>query len=296
MLRLGIMSAFSSSFSFLFFLFFFARPRALRKIFSLISTPQNRARRNKLGFFVWTFDARPLTPRKTDHFFPSPLLSSPPRPPSLEQFWLVVHYGGGLYIFGDTYVKYSMYAYSKPYCRVPAYLVGMAFGFLNERWVSDESRRPALSPTATATFLSAAGVALLACVFVPLSDYRDAESWPPWANGLFLAFSRPLWATALGVITTACALGRLPRLNAFLSSPLWTPLARLTFGAYLMHPVVIKWLAGTATASYHFSMHYIASCALFNAACAFSLAAVMWLVVERPVMNIESALRAGKRL
>ena len=213
-----------------------------------------------------------------------------------EQYFLVVHYGGGLYVFGDTYTNYSMYAYSKPYCRVPAYLVGMAFGFLNERWISHESCRPSLSPTATASYISAAAVALLACVFVPLSDYRDAESWPAWANGLFLVLVRPVWAAGLGVITTACMLGQLPRLNAFLASPAWTPFARLTFGAYLMHPVVIKWFAGTATASYHFSKHYMASCALLNAACAFALAAVLWLVVERPCMNLESALRSGRRL
>lgn len=208
----------------------------------------------------------------------------------------MLQYRGGLYIFGDTYLSYSYYAYSKPYCRIPAYLVGLAFGFLNQRWVSDENHRPIPSTFAGAFYLSAAGVALLACVFVPLSDYRDAESWPPWANGLFLTFSRPVWATGLGVITTACALGRLPRLHAFLASPMWTPFARLTFGAYLMHPVVIKWFAGTATASYHFSMHYIASCALFNTVCAYALAAVLWLVVERPVMNIESALRGRRRL
>lgn len=212
------------------------------------------------------------------------------------QFWLVVHHGGGLYIFGDTYTNYSLHAYSKPYCRIPAYLVGMAFGFINERWISDETRQPKLSPTTRACYLSAAAVGLLACVFVPLSDYRDAESWPPWANGLFLTFSRPVWAASLGVITTGCTLGKLPKLNAFLASPRWIPLARLTFGAYLMHPVVIKWFAGTATASYHFSMHYVASSALFNTVCAFALAAVLWLVVERPVMNVESELRGSRRL
>ena len=88
-----------------------------------------------------------------------------------------------MYIFGESYVKYSYYAYSKPYCRVPAYLVGMAFGFVNESWASDPSKVPDFSRSQGASFLAAAFVALLACVFAPLSDYRDPESWPPWANG-----------------------------------------------------------------------------------------------------------------
>mmetsp|Transcript_21996 Transcript_21996/g.54460 ORF Transcript_21996/g.54460 Transcript_21996/m.54460 type:complete len:331 (+) Transcript_21996:3-995(+) len=216
-------------------------------------------------------------------------------------FWLVVEHGGGLYIFGDTYLKYSYWAYSKPYCRIPAYLVGMAFGFLNERWgaeLADEliRRRVKLSAGTWGAWLAASGAVLLGCVFLPLSDYRDAESWPPWANGLFLACSRPLWAAALGVITTACAVGHLPALNGLLASPLWTPFARLTFGAYLLHPVVIKWFAGTATSSYHFSIHYLASASLLNAACAFALAAALWLVVERPIMTLEGLLRRSTRL
>ena len=89
----------------------------------------------------------------------------------------------GMYIFGESYVKYSYYAYSKPYCRVPAYLVGMAFGgFVNESWASDPSKVPDFSRSQGASFLAAAFVALLACVFAPLSDYRDPESWPPWGE------------------------------------------------------------------------------------------------------------------
>lgn len=211
------------------------------------------------------------------------------------QYWLVVSRGAGCYIFGDTWTKYSYYAYSKPYTRVPAHLVGMAFGFLNDRWISDESRPPRISAPALRSTLAAAAVGLLACVFGPLSDYMDAESWPPWLNGAFLTLCRPVWAAGLGVVATACGLGKAPRIDAFLAAPAWTPLARLTFGAYLMHPVVIKWFAGTATASYHFSPHYMVSCALLNATCAYALAAALWLVVERPTMNATSASRTRVR-
>lgn len=210
-----------------------------------------------------------------------------------SQFWLVVRHDLGCYVFGDTWRKYAYHAYSKPYTRVPAHLVGMAFGFLNERWISDAATRPSVSAPALRSTLVAAAAALLACVFAPLSDYRDAESWPPWANGLFITFSRPLWAAALGVVATACAAGRLPRVDAFLAHPAWTPLARLTFGAYLMHPVVIKWFAGTATAPYHFSPHYMVSCAMLNAACAFALAAALWLTVEKPGMRLAAAVAGG---
>jgi peptidoglycan/LPS O-acetylase OafA/YrhL len=89
-----------------------------------------------------------------------------------------------------------------------------------------------------------------------------------------------------------CAAGRLEGLNAFLAHPGWIPFARLTFGTYLMHPVVIKWFAGTATSSYHFGWRYMAAHAMLNAAFSFLLAAGMYLLVERPVM---SALKRGRR-
>ena len=85
-------------------------------------------------------------------------------------------------------------------------------------------------------------------------------------------------------------------MDGFLAHPAWTPLARLTFGAYLfMHPVVIKWFAGTATAPYHFSPHYMVSCAMLNAACAFALAAALWLAVEKPGMRLAAAVAGARK-
>ena len=80
-----------------------------------------------------------------------------------------------------------------------------------------------------------------------------------------------------------------------LAAPAWTPFARLTFGAYLFHPVAIKWFAGTATSTYHFSIHHVLSDAAFNAVCAFACAAVTWLVVERPTMSATSGLTSRRR-
>ena len=210
----------------------------------------------------------------------------------LFQFWLVVHYDLGCYVFGESWRDYSYYAYSKPYTRVPAHLVGMAFGFVNERWVSDQAMRPNLNRAAVKTWGAAAVTALFACVLAPLSDYMDPESWSPWANATFITLCRPMWAAGLGIIATLCAAGQLEGLNAFLAHPGWTPFARLTFGAYLMHPVVIKWFAGTATSSYHFGWRYMMAHALFNSAFSFLFAAIAWLLVERPVM---SAMKRGTR-
>ena len=126
----------------------------------------------------------------------------------LFQFWLVVH-TTWVAVFGESWQDYSYYAYSKPYTRVPAHLVGMAFGFVNERWVSEPAMRPNLNRAAVKTWGAAAVTALFACVLAPLSDYRDPESWSSWVNAIFTTLCRPVWAAGLGIIATLCAAGQL---------------------------------------------------------------------------------------
>merc|ERR1712232_1125685 len=58
--------------------------------------------------------------------------------------WLIVQHHLSIYIFDSHYKEYSYYAYSKPYNRAPAYLVGVAAAWLldelESRGVSRSSR------------------------------------------------------------------------------------------------------------------------------------------------------------
>lgn len=84
-------------------------------------------------------------------------------------------------------------------------------------------------------------------------------------------------------------------MDAFLSHPAWVPFARLTYGAYLVHPVLIKLLAGNATAAVHFSAQDLASRAVANVLCSFAAAAVLYLLVERPVLTLLTLLGGGRQ-
>merc|ERR1719387_1853721 len=43
---------------------------------------------------------------------------------------LVIRHHLSIYVFDDNYTRYSYYAYSKPYTRIPAYFVGIMAAWL----------------------------------------------------------------------------------------------------------------------------------------------------------------------
>jgi peptidoglycan/LPS O-acetylase OafA/YrhL len=214
--------------------------------------------------------------------------------------WLVWKYKLSVYVFDDHYKDYSYYAYSKPYTRIPAYFVGMA-----SAWVLDNMERihgitrPLLASSRQKTwaallaFLSFA--TMLFIIIIPATDFGlSKNSWGALPNMLYIAFSRPLWAACWAVITILCYYDLLPLVNSFLAHRWWTPLARLTYGAYLVHPMVIKLAAGRSLQFYHFSTADVLYRWVGNCIMAYMGSAALWVLVERPAMTMTSALLKKK--
>jgi peptidoglycan/LPS O-acetylase OafA/YrhL len=56
---------------------------------------------------------------------------------------------------------------------------------------------------------------------------------------------------ATAVVATLCFRGDAPALDAFLGHPFWVPLARLSYGAYLIHPIVLNFMVLTRATKVH---------------------------------------------
>merc|ERR1719382_2041572 len=198
--------------------------------------------------------------------------------------WLIVRYHLSVYLFDHHMNDYFYWSYSKPYCRFPAFMVGIATA-----WVLDELEQRGV----TRGELPPAGL-LLFMVFVPVTDFgANKNTWGDLASVLYLDFGRMAWAMCWAVITLLCYYGHLPAVNGFLSHRLWTPLARLTYGAYLLHPLVIKLAAGRALHYYTFSGMDMFYRHFGNVVCAYGGAVVLWALVERPTMTFTSAMMKG---
>merc|ERR1712072_529922 len=211
--------------------------------------------------------------------------------------WLVIKYKLGVYIFDKEYTRYSYYAYSKPYTRIPAYFDGLVAAWLLDemelRGITRESRPFTRSAKMAATVAAALSVAVLIFLtFVSATDFGNSkESWSLLTSVLYIDFSRPAWAVCLAVLTLLCYYDYLPLLNGFMAHSYWTPLARLTYGAYLVHPLMIKLAAGRSFQFYTFNAWDIAYRFMGNAILAYSGSVLLWCLVERPCMTIFSPAR-----
>lgn len=211
--------------------------------------------------------------------------------------WLIAKHHLTPYVFDDHYVDYSYYAYSKPYNRAPAYFVGITAAWLLEAF---EERHPTelarTSRSSQKVVLATLSAFLIFCVLVfliviPTTDFGiHKNTWGDWQSILLLDVGRFVWALCWAILTILCYRGHLPWTDGFLAHRFWMPLARLTYGAYLIHPMIIKLAAGTSVQYYTFSGMDLFYRHVGNTMTAFSGSVILWCLVERPAMTFTTAL------
>jgi len=196
------------------------------------------------------------------------------------------------YYLGSGYANYSYWLYSKPYHRIPAFLVGLAAA-----WILIKVEEKGITPQTgmcrpiTATFLWFFAFGLLAYItLVPLGNQGlHAHSWSSVTNIIYMTFSRLAWSCGWALITFLCYFEHTPKTDAFLSHRFWTPFARLTYGAYLCHPLVIKLTAARSVQYYTFCGTNLVQSWCYNVIAAYILSLFVWCLVERPMMTLTSA-------
>ncbi|XP_033120843.1 nose resistant to fluoxetine protein 6-like [Anneissia japonica] len=176
--------------------------------------------------------------------------------------------------------------YGKPYCRIPAYLVGMVVGFILFKIDKKKVKFPLLY------VLLGWGVAIatgLAVIYGLWGTY-EPKQMDQGVAVFYTTVSRFAWSVAVGWVAFACVTGYGGFANTLLSWGVWGPLGRLSYGAYLVHPFLIYNLILSMKTGFHFtyanlSVFYISVLAL-SYACAF----VLSLLVEGPFMALEKVI------
>jgi len=202
----------------------------------------------------------------------------------------------GFYPFDYHWNQYSYWAYSKPYTRVPVYFGVMAAWLLAEMEGKDITRetrsRSFLARSSAVVAAGIAGALFLVITFIIQSDFGEhKDSWGTLASCLYLVFARPVWGMCLATITLLCYYDYLPVVNGILSHPYWTPFARLTYGAYLVHPMVIKLASGRALQYLTFNCWDMIYRTCGNVIMAYGGSVVLWVLVERPCMTMFAPAR-----
>ncbi|XP_038070285.1 nose resistant to fluoxetine protein 6-like [Patiria miniata] len=195
-------------------------------------------------------------------------------------------------LFGQTTQQklpgadFSSMVYGKPYCRIAPYLVGIGLGYIMHRI---GKRRVKMSPVlALLGWLAAAGLAL--SVVYGLYPTTHTPPMTKAANIVYGSVSRFVWALALAWVVFACKYGYGGWINTFLSWSAWVPLARVTFPAYLFHPIVIFVFYYNFASPFHFSVYLLAFYFAGVVSVSYLVAVLASLAIEYPFANLEKVL------
>lgn len=169
------------------------------------------------------------------------------------------------------------FLYDKPWQRVGPYIVGMFAGYALYKIKKPPqiSRRVNLSLWAVSL-----GILLLVVLGV----------WDGELSAVNTAFYVGVGHTAFGCgliwIVLSCCWGLAPMVNAILSYRVLWPLSRLTYCAYLIHPIIMFILSSHMSGTVHLSNPMILTMFLGNAVVSFGTAFVISALFEAPVIRI----------
>ena len=177
--------------------------------------------------------------------------------------------------------------YAKPYCRINAYLIGIVLGFvLYKKWRVKSSLWIRLC-----IYIALWMIAVVFCMTIVFGQYQTWNGHPftKAENVMYFMFSRTVYSTGIALMIYACHNGFGGIINSFLSWSFWVPLSRLTFMAYLSHPIVLSLMYGTMRFRFIYTEWILIVLISAAIVLSYSLAFVFAVVVEYPLANVENA-------
>ncbi|XP_060083819.1 nose resistant to fluoxetine protein 6-like [Ylistrum balloti] len=196
----------------------------------------------------------------------------------------------GMYLPNQSVTKHTddVYAhnptYNRPYTRIAPYMVGILLGYL----LYSNDCRARLNRVKVFIGWSLAIVLGMLPVYGLYHYYHDVTNESSLAvSALYISCSRLSWALAIAWIIYACATGYGGPVNNILSWKLWAPLGRLTYCAYLVHPVIITAYGYNQPAAFFFGDVVVIYMYLGNLVTSYAIAYIVSMVIEAPMMGLE---------
>ena len=121
--------------------------------------------------------------------------------------------------------------YDKPWTRLGPYLIGMCIGWI--LYKTDCQIKMSKVTVVVGWILS------LGCLFAQVYGMYGIRMHPILAAA-YSSLSHSLWAVALSWVVIACSTGYGGYINTLLSATFLYPFSRVTYCAYLVHPIMIR--------------------------------------------------------
>jgi hypothetical protein len=201
---------------------------------------------------------------------PAPILSS-----TLEIVYVLNSYWEDLYV--------------KPYIRCVPYIVGAVVGYLlnTDQIIQKQFKVVGIKLWAIWSFAAFLGVY---SVFGLWHYTKTGEITKTW-HLLYTVFGRLSFSLFLGWTIFACQTGHADKINRILGHKFFVPLSKMTFCAYLIHPILLQLYYLSRNTAFHFThawlMFYMFSVAVFVS---YGVALILCLAFEQPVTNFDKLL------
>jgi peptidoglycan/LPS O-acetylase OafA/YrhL len=221
----------------------------------------------------------------------------------IVQAILIAHYELSTSTFKEAKGNEFKIYYSKPYCRINTYLIGVLVAWIYLSY-KDKTYQNKTFDKITDKFKNSRAFRYIGYIIaVPtmialimlnyfFDHYLDTTRLE---NVLYMVLSRPLFITAAFVVVYPVILGHGRGLFGILAAPFMAPLAKLTYGTYLIHvPLLI--LEMLSTKRYiMFSSRYIFMRGLHLIFLAYTWSLIACLMIEAPMMKLEKILLFPKK-
>lgn len=135
-------------------------------------------------------------------------------------------------------------------------------------------------------------ISSLLAILLAMQPAMNGQAPSQLQSALYSALSRPLWACAIGWMAFACMTRHGGPFRHVLGAKALVPLSRLTYPAFLIHPVIIAVFYGSREAnSLQFSHYLMLYLILGNVVITYASAFVLSALFELPLMSVERAIR-----
>nr|ABO27283.1 CG5892 protein [Drosophila melanogaster] len=137
---------------------------------------------------------------------------------------------------------------------------------------------------------------LFTCIFAMYPyGMGKSKTLPTLNEAFYVSLSRIAWPLGLSWVVFACMQGYGGLANSFLTSPLWQPLSKLSFCAYMGHLFIQNLNAGRTRVNTYFSNYDIMLRFWQDFGFTVLLAYVMYILIEAPCGGLESLILPNRR-
>ena len=176
--------------------------------------------------------------------------------------------------------------YMKPHYRVNTYLIGILLGYIfyKKYWITNLSINKWLKLLIYVLLWVAA---IILCTTTMFGAYNDDE-FSKFQTIMYLMFNGPAWSIGLSIIIYICNTGYGGVVNSYLSWSVWEPLAKMTFGVYLCHIIIISMMFSTFQSTLILTDYILAILCVFVVVTSFAWSGVTFVFLELPVSKVVS--------